>query len=63
MSLTSLAAKMANELLEEQSVSNIATSSSELDKTTFLSSDVCHQLLVTVSSKGFYFGGDLHMHR
>ena len=47
MGLTSLVAKMVNYHLE-QSMSSIASSSSSmLDKTTVLSSDVCPQLLLT----------------
>ena len=40
MTLSNLAGKMANGHLKEQSVSSIASSSSILDKTAFLSSDV-----------------------
>ena len=40
MSLSNLAEKMASGHLKEQSVSSIASSSSILDKTAFLSSDV-----------------------
>ena len=60
MGLTSLVAKMANYHLEEQS---IASSSSVQDKTTFLSNDVCRQLLLTLRASILGLISIIIMHR